>query len=130
MIGQFYDNFHFLECIKKRASNFDIPKYDHVVFSYHGIPERHVDKVYLDGKPCADHQCDKEINHENKHCYKAACYATSRLLVEALSLEDGTYSTCFQSRLGRDPWLKPYTDHVVEKLGKEGKKRDYIRQIS
>ena len=44
-------------------------------------------------------------------------------MVEALSLEDGTYSTCFQSRLGRDPWLKPYTDHVVEKLGKEGKKR-------
>ena len=41
-------------------------EYDHVLFSYHGIPERHVDKVYLDGKPCADHHCDEEINHENR----------------------------------------------------------------
>ena len=123
IIGQFYDNFHFLECIKKRASNFDIPKYDHVVFSYHGIPERHVDKVYLDGKPCSDHSCESEINNENTNCYKATCYATTRLLVKVLSLKDGEYSTCFQSRLGRDPWLTPYTDHVIEKLGKDGKKK-------
>ena len=123
IIGQFYDNFHFLECIKKRASNFDIPKYDHVVFSYHGIPERHVDKVYLDGKPCSDHSCESEINEENTNCYKATCYATTRLLVKVLSLKDGDYSTCFQSRLGRDPWLTPYTDHVIEKLGKDGKKK-------
>ena len=123
IIGQFYDNFHFLECIKKRASNFDIPKYDHVVFSYHGIPERHVDKVYLDGKPCSDHSCESEINEENTNCYKATCYATTRLLVKVLSLKDGEYSTCFQSRLGRDPWLTPYTDHVIEKLGKDGKKK-------
>ena len=123
IIGQFYDNFHFLECIKKRASNFDIPKYDHVVFSYHGIPERHVDKVYLDGKPCSDHSCESEINDENTNCYKATCYATTRLLVKVLSLKDGEYSTCFQSRLGRDPWLTPYTDHVIEKLGKDGKKK-------
>ena len=123
IIGQFYDNFHFLECIKKRASNFDIPKYDHVVFSYHGIPERHVDKVYLDGKPCSDHSCEDEINDENTNCYKATCYATTRLLVKVLSLKDGEYSTCFQSRLGRDPWLTPYTDHVIEKLGKDGKKK-------
>ena len=123
IIGQFYDNFHFLECIKKRASNFDIPKYDHVVFSYHGIPERHVDKVYLDGKPCSDHSCESEINDENTNCYKATCYATTRLLVKVLSLKDGDYSTCFQSRLGRDPWLTPYTDHVIEKLGKDGKKK-------
>ena len=106
-----------------RAKKFNLSDFDHIIFSYHGIPERHVDKVYLDGKPCADHQCDKEINHENKHCYKAACYATSRLLVEALSLEDGTYSTCFQSRLGRDPWLKPYTDDELKRLASEGKKK-------
>ena len=123
VIGQFYDNTYFLDCIINRAKKFDIQKYDHIVFSYHGIPERHVDKVYLDGKPCSDHSCEDEINDENTNCYKATCYATTRLLVKALSLMDGDYSTCFQSRLGRDPWLTPYTDHVIEKLGKDGKKK-------
>ena len=123
VIGQFYDNPNYIKCIVNRAKEFDIPKYDHVMFSYHGIPERHVDKVYLDGKPCADHSCEDEINSLNANCYKATCYATTRLLVKALKLIEGSYSTCFQSRLGRDPWLQPYTDHTVEKLGKEGKKR-------
>tara|TARA_B100000780_G_scaffold138535_1_gene96918 strand:+ start:40 stop:1068 length:1029 start_codon:yes stop_codon:yes gene_type:complete len=123
VIGQFYDNPNYIKCIVNRAKEFDIPQYDHVMFSYHGIPERHVNKVYLDGKPCADHSCEDEINSLNANCYKATCYATTRLLVKALKLKEGSYSTCFQSRLGRDPWLKPYTDHTVEKLGKEGKKR-------
>ena len=123
VIGQFYSNPIYINCMVNRAKEFELSDYDHIMFSYHGIPERHVDKVYLDGKPCADHSCENEINEENTHCYKAACYATSRFLVEALNLKEGSYSTCFQSRLGRDPWLKPYTDHVIENLGKEGKKR-------
>jgi ferrochelatase len=123
VIGQFYDNTYFLECIINRAKKFNFSEFDHIIFSYHGIPERHVDKVYLDGKPCSDHSCENEINNENTNCYKATCYATTRLLVKALSLNDGDYSTCFQSRLGRDPWLTPYTDHVIEKLGKDGKKK-------
>tara|TARA_Y100000389_G_scaffold202426_1_gene247665 strand:- start:957 stop:1688 length:732 start_codon:yes stop_codon:yes gene_type:complete len=123
VIGQFYSNPIYINCMVNRAKEFELSDYDHIMFSYHGIPERHVDKVYLDGKPCADHSCEDEINEENTHCYKAACYATSRLLVKALNLKEGSYSTCFQSRLGRDPWLKPYTDHVIENLGNEGKKR-------
>jgi ferrochelatase len=124
VIGQFYSNPIYINCMVNRAKEFELSDYDHIMFSYHGIPERHVDKVYLDGKPCADHSCEDEINEENTHCYKAACYATSRLLVKALNLKEGSYSTCFQSRLGRDPWLKPYTDHVIENLGNEGKKKN------
>jgi ferrochelatase len=123
VIGQFYNDSNYIECIVNRAKSFNISDYDHIMFSYHGIPERHVDKVYLDGKPCADHSCEDEINVENANCYKATCYATTRLLVKALNLNEGTYSTCFQSRLGRDPWLMPYTDHTIEKLGKQGKKK-------
>ena len=123
VIGQFYNHPEFIKCILNRANKFNITDYDHVVFSYHGIPERHVDKVYLDGKPCADHSCETEINDDNTHCYKAACYATTRIIVEKLQLEPGKYSTCFQSRLGKDPWLMPYTDHVIEKLGKDGMKK-------
>ena len=123
VIGQFYDHPSYIQCIVNRASKFNLADFDHVVFSYHGIPERHVDKVYLDGKPCADHSCEDEINNANGHCYKATCYATTRLLVEALKIPDQKFSTCFQSRLGRDPWLTPYTDHVIEKLGKDGVKK-------
>ena len=54
VIGQFYDDPAYLNCIKNRTSAFDISSYDHIIFSYHGLPERHVDKVYTDGKPCAD----------------------------------------------------------------------------
>jgi ferrochelatase len=123
VIGQFYNHPSYIECIVNRAKAFEISAYDHIMFSYHGIPERHVDKVYLDGKPCADHSCENEINSDNTNCYKATCYATTRLLAKALDLKENSYSTCFQSRLGRDPWLMPYTDHTIERLGKEGKKK-------
>jgi ferrochelatase len=123
VIGQFYNHPSYIECIVNRAKAFEVSAYDHIMFSYHGIPERHVDKVYLDGKPCADHSCENEINSDNTNCYKATCYATTRLLAKALDLKENSYSTCFQSRLGRDPWLMPYTDHTIERLGKEGKKK-------
>ena len=123
VIGQFYDHPDFIQCIVNRTKEFKLADFDHILFSYHGIPERHVDKVYLDGKPCADHHCEDEINSDNTNCYKATCYATTRLLVKELNIKEGTYSTCFQSRLGRDPWLTPYTDHMIEKLGKEGRKK-------
>ena len=123
IIGQFYDNAQYIQCILNRASSFNISDYDHIIFSYHGIPERHVEKVYLDGKLCTDHSCEDEINASNTHCYKATCYATTRLLVDALNIPKEKFSTCFQSRLGKDPWLTPYTDHVVEKLGKDGMKK-------
>tara|TARA_B100001093_G_scaffold517524_1_gene599303 strand:- start:2177 stop:3202 length:1026 start_codon:yes stop_codon:yes gene_type:complete len=122
-IGQFYNHPAYIQCIINRAKEFNLSDYDHFMFSYHGIPERHVDKVYLDGKPCSDHSCEDEINAANSGCYKATCYATTRLLVEGLQLSEGSYSTCFQSRLGRDPWLTPYTDKVIEKLGQDGKKK-------
>ena len=123
IMGQFYDDYRYLECVKSRTLEFDLQSYDQILFSYHGIPERHVDKVYLDGKPCKDHDCDTEINDSNKHCYKATCFATTRHLAKILNLKEDQHRTTFQSRLGRDPWLTPYTDKTVEKLGKDGMKK-------
>ena len=123
VIGQFYDDIRYLNCIKNRANAFNLKNYDHILFSYHGLPERHVNKVYLDAKLCKDHECDKEVNESNKHCYKATCYATTRHLVKMFKLKEGEYSTSFQSRLGNDPWISPFTDQVVEKLAKNRCKR-------
>jgi protoporphyrin/coproporphyrin ferrochelatase len=121
IVSQFYDHPKFIETVVERAKQYDINEYDHIIFSYHGLPDRHVDKVYEDRK-CANHSCESEINHENAFCYKATCYATTRSVVEALGLKEGSYTTSFQSRLDKK-WLTPFSDEVVEKLAKEGAKK-------
>ena len=84
VIGQFYNNSNYIDCIVNRSKQFNLSEYDHIVFSYHGIPERHVDKVYLDNTICAEHNCDEGIDETNTHCYKATCYATTELLTKKL----------------------------------------------
>lgn len=120
-ISQFWDNEGYLNSLAENARQLNPEQYDHVLFSYHGLPESQVDKVYEDGK-CSDHACEDEITEENKFCYKATCYATTRKLVEKLNLKEGSYTTSFQSRLD-DKWLKPYSDAEIERLGKEGKRK-------
>ncbi len=121
--GQFYQEEGFLQCVANNARKFDIPAYDHVLFSYHGLPVRQLDKVYLKGRECADHNCEEGVQGDNTLCYKATCYETTKQLVKLLQLKEGSYTTAFQSRLGRDPWVQPYSDVVVEELAKSGAKR-------
>lgn len=122
IIGQFYDNGGFINTILERAKNYNLNEYDHILFSYHGLPVRQVDKVYDDGKPCSDHNCENEITDANKFCYKAACYATTRLLAAKLKIHTDAYTVCFQSRLDKN-WLKPFTDKVIIEKAKKGAKK-------
>ena len=122
IISQFYDNEDYLNCVIEQSKKYNFNDYDHILFSYHGLPVRQVDKVYSDGKPCDDHKCDEEINEDNKYCYKATCYATTRLLAEKLNLPKERYTVCFQSRLDKD-WLEPFSDKVVEEWAKKGAKK-------
>jgi len=122
IVSQFYDDEGFINAFTEIGKKYNIEEYDHVLFSYHGLPERQVDKVYNDGKPCSDHNCENEITEENKYCYKAACYATTRLLSEKLNIPQLKYTVCFQSRLD-EKWLKPFTDNVIVELAKKGVKK-------
>ena len=122
IISQFYDNENYLNCVIEQSKKYHLNDYDHILFSYHGLPERQVDKVYSDGKPCKDHKCEDEINEDNKYCYKATCFATTRSLVEKLNLSKDRYTVCFQSRLDKD-WLEPFSDKVVEEWAKKGAKK-------
>ncbi|HMN23266.1 MAG TPA: ferrochelatase [Ignavibacteriaceae bacterium] len=122
IISQFYDNEDYLNCVIEQSKKYNLSDYDHILFSYHGLPVRQVDKVYSDGKPCADHKCEDEINEDNKYCYKATCYATTRLLAAKLNLPKERYTVCFQSRLDKD-WLEPFSDKVVEEWAKKGAKK-------
>lgn len=121
VVAQFYDHPAYIDSIIERTKAFDLKEYDHILFSYHGLPERHVDKVYNDGL-CADHDCESEVTEENKFCYKATSYATTRLLAEKLGLKEGDYTVCFQSRLN-EKWLKPFSDKIVEEQAKKGAKK-------
>jgi ferrochelatase len=122
IISQYYDNEDYINCMVNRGKQHDISAYDHVIFSYHGLPERQVDKVYQDGSVCKDHHCETELDESNYYCYKAGCYQTTKALVEKLGIPAGKYTLSFQSRLD-DKWLKPFSDKVVEDLAKKGAKR-------
>ncbi|MFM7814408.1 MAG: ferrochelatase [Flavobacteriales bacterium] len=121
IIEQFWDNPSYLDAVAARAVDLDVRSFDHVLFSYHGLPERQVDKIYDDRK-CKNHACEHEVNEENKWCYKAACYGTSREVAARLGLKEDQYTVCFQSRLGKG-WIEPFADQLIERMAKEGKKR-------
>ncbi len=121
IIGQFYHHDAYIQSFVKNAQKFDLNSYDHFLFSYHGLPERQVDKVYDEGL-CRDKDCENRITDENKLCYKATCFDTTRRLVEALSLPEDKVTTAFQSRLDKK-WIRPFSDSVVEELAKNGAKR-------
>lgn len=94
---------------------------DHLLFSYHGVPERHIRKSDITKSHCKiDGSCCKTPSSAHEFCYRHQCFEVTRLVAEKLKLEEGTYSTSFQSRLGFDPWLQPYTDRTIERLGKDG----------
>lgn len=121
IISEFYDHEAYIDAVVERAKEFKIDDYDRIMFSYHGLPDRHVDKVYDTGL-CEDQPCETEINEENKFCYKAECYATTRLIADKLGLKDDDYTVAFQSRLDKK-WLTPFSDKVIEEWGHEGAKK-------
>jgi protoporphyrin/coproporphyrin ferrochelatase len=97
---------------------------DHILFSFHGLPERHMRKADQTGRHClASAGCCDTLVAANRHCYRAQCFATARALAARLTLAPGTWSVSFQSRLGRTPWIHPYTDRVLPELVAQGKKR-------
>lgn len=120
VVSQYHDHPLFIDAFVQRARQYNIADYDHVLFSYHGLPKRQVDKVHLKGI-CED-RCTREIDEENKFCYRATCYATTRLLAGKLGISPKQYTVCFQSRLD-EKWLQPFSDKVVEECGKKGMKK-------
>lgn len=96
--------------------------YDYFVFSYHGLPERQIRKGSVDNY-CKLGDCCNTYHKKNQYCYRAQCFLTTRLVSKKLGIPEDKCMTTFQSRLGKDPWIKPYTDDVLVDLAKEGKKK-------
>lgn len=121
----FYNKPEYIEVLSKSISEtIQGLDYDHLLFSYHGVPERHIRKRDITKSHCKiDNTCCVTPSPAHQFCYRHQCLETTRLVVEKLNLKAGTYSTSFQSRLGFDPWLQPYTDRTIERLGKAGIKK-------
>jgi ferrochelatase len=106
------------------AENYKEKEWDALVFSYHGLPERQVKKTDPTGSHClAKADCCEKITGANKNCYRFQCFETTRMIAKRLGLSPQKHFTAFQSRLGRTPWIKPYTDLLYQELPKKGIKR-------
>lgn len=123
-LSAFYNQSIYIDALSESISNSLVGKnYEHLLFSYHGVPERHIRKSDVTKSHCKiDGSCCVTASKAHQFCYRHQCLEVTRLVGEKLGLKPGTYSSSFQSRLGFDPWLQPYTDRTIERLGKEGVK--------
>jgi len=124
IISQFYDNPQFIKAFAAQIRKYKAEEFDHIIFSYHGLPFSQTDRVHPAIKTI-NCNCEVEMPEHGRFCYKATCYETTRLLAKELGLPKSAYSVAFQSRLTKN-WLKPFSDKEVIKLAKEGKKRVLI----
>jgi protoporphyrin/coproporphyrin ferrochelatase len=124
-VPAFYDEPGFIAAFSEVARrHLEAFRADFVLFSYHGLPERHVRKSDPTGRHClASAGCCDAIGPANQYCYRAHCFATTRALAASLGLPAERHSVSFQSRLGRTPWIHPYTDLVLPELAAAGRKR-------
>ncbi len=120
----FYNKTNYIKVIsndiQSQLKDFD---YDHILFSYHGIPERHIYKSDFTNSHCKiDSNCCEKPSRAHRTCYRHQCFETTKSIVKTLQLSPDKVSDSFQSRLLKDPWLRPYTDFELERLAKNGVK--------
>ena len=128
-IPAFYHKKEYIKVLGDSIKNYLKGKeWDKILFSYHGIPERHVRKSDITKSHCkpndsVNFECCKTASPAHEFCYKHQCYETTRQVVEYLGIEPDQHFVSFQSRLAGDPWLQPYTDKLLEKYPSEGVKK-------
>lgn len=119
-VGQFYNHPQFIEAFAVQIIKYQPKKFDHILFSYHGLPLSHMNSVHPNIN-CQECSCTRQLPPHGEFCYKATCYETTRLLASRLGLPEGHYSQSFQSRLS-DKWLEPFTDKQITVMAKQGVK--------
>ncbi len=124
IVPPFFSDSLFIEAWAKVGMPYLDHNPDHVLFSFHGLPLRHLKKSDISGNWCRNNKdCCIELTNENKYCYSAHCHKTSKLLAERLKLDADKWSVSFQSRFGREEWVRPYTEPHLEELAEKGIKR-------
>jgi ferrochelatase len=120
----FYDHPDYIAALAGSAQEYLQQPYDHLLFSFHGLPERQLRKTDPTGHHClATEDCCKTASPAHATCYRAQCFKTVADFVKQAGVPEAKYSIAFQSRLGRTPWLQPYTDQELPRLAQRGIKR-------
>lgn len=123
-VPKFVDHPLYLQAWKDIAADFiQKEEYDAYLFSYHGIPERQIHKASCEGYCQLNDKCCARQTPSNQYCYRAQCFYNTRLLTEKLGLPSDKVHTAFQSRLGKDPWIQPYTEDTIRQLAQNGAKK-------
>jgi ferrochelatase len=123
-VNSFHNEPSMIKAFAENSKKYGVENYDHVLFSFHGLPQRQLIKCDHTGSYCLKKDgCCETLSDVNKFCYSAQSHDTARLIAKELGLPREKYTVCFQSRLGNDPWVKPYTSDVIKILAAEGKKR-------
>lgn len=123
-VNSFCEDDLMIETFAEHGMRHDISSFDHVLFSYHGLPVRQLGKVDPTGElNCPDTGCDVCKKETNPFCYLSQCYATTRAIAQKIGLPEDKYTVCFQSRLGKTPWIQPYTSDTLHDLANKGVKR-------
>jgi len=123
-VNSFHDNELMIETFANNGKKHKPETYDHILFSFHGLPQRQLIKCDHTNNYCLKVDgCCSSLNDTNKFCYSAQSYHTAQLIAAKLDIPKEKYTICFQSRLGNDPWVQPYTSKVVAQLANDGKKR-------
>jgi ferrochelatase len=117
-VSQFYRNPEFIEAFATRIKSYRPETYDHIVFSYHGLPIRHIDRIHPEISHAAC-ECTRVFPAHGEFCYKATCYETTRMIAQRLSISNDQFTVSFQSRLTNN-WLEPFTDRVITDKAKAG----------
>ena len=120
----FYDHDGYIEALVESAKPWLEKDFDHLVFSYHGVPERHITKDDPTGSHCLkDKSCCQKTSIAHKTCYRHQVYQTTEAFVEKAGIQIDKYSVGFQSRLGKAKWLEPNTLDVIKQLADQGAKK-------
>lgn len=121
----FYDQPEYIKALAESARPYLEQDHDHVLLSYHGLPERHIRKADPTGRHClnSDDCCQRASGDVLANCYRAQCVQTSEQVMAELDVPQQSWSMAFQSRLGRNKWIEPYTDVTLQELAAQGVKR-------
>ena len=123
-IQPYYNNADYIRALSESIKPYLYQNFDKLLFSYHGVPERHIVKGDITGNHCLKRSDCCEIDSPaHQYCYRHQCFRTTTLVTKALQVPNDKFELSFQSRLGRDKWLTPYTAQRLSELPKEGIKR-------
>ena len=121
--SSFYNHPDYIQTIANNGKNHKPDKFDHILFSFHGLPVNHLTDPSSNTNCLQNSDCCQKITKDNHNCYRAQCFQTAHLIAESLNIDPKQYSVSFQSRLGKTEWIRPYTVELVQNFPKSGVKK-------